>query len=530
MVTQIVVYLSLLLQIVAMGFAISLFKRTKFNAAWILISTGFFLMAIYRAIELVPSMHRGESEELYQTKVWLSFVISLAFAIGAFYIRKVFQFLRRLDGIRSETEKRVLSAVIRTEEQERQRFAKELHDGLGPLLSVIKMLLSGFEEKNSSEVNDKIKGNLKQAVDEAITSVREISANISPHILNNFGLKDATESFIRKLRPAEGISINFKTNIDNRRFIYNVEVIMYRVICELINNTLRHANASKISIDLQLQGDVLYLEYEDNGMGFDVKQAESDGGMGLSNMQYRLNSGNGDIKISSESGRGMIARAFKSCFMDKLRIYLVDDHKLFREGLKLLLSTQDFVRHIYEASNGREFIENLSFVDCDVVLMDIEMPEMNGIDATIEAMKMKPNLKIIVLSMYGDEQYYYKMIDAGAKGFLLKNSGIDKVVTAIQKVAEGESFFSEELLVNILNNMRDNKSETPETVDNDISERELEILYHVCKGLSNQEIADELFISKRTVDKHRANLLSKTGCRNTAALVMYAIKNNIIEI
>ena len=121
--------------------------------------------------------------------------------------------------------------------------------------------------------------------------------------------------------------------------------------------------------------------------------------------------------------------------MDKLTIYLVDDHKLFREGLKLLLSTQDFVRHIYEASNGREFIENLSFVDCDVVLMDIEMPEMNGIDATIEAMKMKPNLKIIVLSMYGDEQYYYKMIDAGAKGFLLKNSGIDKVVTAIQKVA-----------------------------------------------------------------------------------------------
>ena len=216
--------------------------------------------------------------------------------------------------------------------------------------------------------------------------------------------------------------------------------------------------------------------------------------------------------------------------MDKLRIYLVDDHKLFREGLKLLLSTQDFVRQIYEASSGREFIEKLSFVDCDVVLMDIEMPGMNGIDATIEAMKMKPGLKIIVLSMYGDEQYYYKMIDAGAKGFLLKNSGIDKVVTAIQKVAEGESFFSEELLVNILNNMRDNKNEAPEIADNDISERELEILYHVCRGLSNQEIADELFISKRTVDKHRANLLSKTGCRNTAALVMYAIKNNIIEI
>ena len=132
--------------------------------------------------------------------------------------------------------------------------------------------------------------------------------------------------------------------------------------------------------------------------------------------------------------------------------------------------------------------------------------------------------------MYGDEQYYYKMIDAGAKGFLLKNSGIDKVVAAIQKVAAGESFFSEELLVNILNNMRDNKADTAGAADNDISDRELEILYQVCLGLSNQEIADKLFISKRTVDKHRANLLSKTGCKNTAALVMYAIKNKIIEI
>ena len=216
--------------------------------------------------------------------------------------------------------------------------------------------------------------------------------------------------------------------------------------------------------------------------------------------------------------------------MQKLKIYLVDDHKLFREGLKLLLSTQDFVHHIYEASNGREFIESLSLVDCDVVLMDIEMPEMNGIEATREALRLHPDLKIIVLSMYGDEQYYYKMIDAGAKGFMLKNTGIENVITAIKKVAAGENFFSEELLFSILNNMRDsNKTET-ESPDSEISEREMEILYHVCKGKSNQEIADELFISKRTVDKHRANLLSKTGCRNTAALVMYAIKNNIIEI
>ena len=296
-----------------MGIAISLFKRTKFNSAWILISAGFFLLTIYRVIELFPAIHVGDLEKTYKVQVWLSFIISLAFAIGVFYIRKLFQFLRRVDNLRNEMEKRVLSAMIRTEEKERQRFAKELHDGLGPLLSVIKMLLSGFERNNAPEVNEKIKDNLKQAVDEAIESVREISANISPHILNNFGLRDAISSFVKKLRLDERMRIRFDTNLEKQRFPYNVEVIMYRVVCELLNNTLRHAGATEVGISLQSQDGTLYLEYTDNGMGFDVGQAEADGGMGLSNMQYRLQSGDGDIKIESEEGKGMRARAYIKC-------------------------------------------------------------------------------------------------------------------------------------------------------------------------------------------------------------------------
>ncbi|MDR1415277.1 MAG: response regulator transcription factor [Odoribacteraceae bacterium] len=211
-----------------------------------------------------------------------------------------------------------------------------------------------------------------------------------------------------------------------------------------------------------------------------------------------------------------------------MNIFIVDDHELFREGLKLLLTTRG--HRVIEAPDGRQFINALPETPCDIVLMDVEMPNMNGIEATINAMKIKPDIKIIVLSMYGEEQYYYDMIDAGAKGFMLKNSSIDKVFDAIEKVSNGDSYFSEELLVNLLDTMRVHKQDARDAPDNELSGREIEVLYNICLGLSNQEIADKLFISKRTVDKHRANLLSKTGSRNTASLIIHAIKNKTIRL
>lgn len=310
MVSIILEYISLFLQVAAAVIAISLFKRTKFNSSWILISTGFLLMAVSRVFELWPTIYPEMEDQMQIVQRWLAFIISLVLLIGVFYIRKIFQFMRRVDEIRRESEKRVLAAIIKTEEQERQRFAKELHDGLGPLLSVIKMLVSGSETNNDPAVNEKIRLNLRQAVDEAITGVRDISANISPHILNNFGLKDAVEAFIKRLRQSENFRIYYTTNLGNQRFGYNVEVVLYRVICELINNTLRHAVATRMTIDLQLEDGVLYLEYTDNGIGFDVAGVSAHVGMGLANMRYRLQSGNGDIEIVSEHGKGMRANAY----------------------------------------------------------------------------------------------------------------------------------------------------------------------------------------------------------------------------
>ena len=210
-----------------------------------------------------------------------------------------------------------------------------------------------------------------------------------------------------------------------------------------------------------------------------------------------------------------------------MKILLVDDHNLFRNGLKMLLDTLPGYEVTGEASNGKEFLELIHKKQFDIIFLDIEMPYINGIDAAKQANEMNSDLKIIALSMYGEEEYFDQMVNAGVKGFLLKNSNLQEVKTAIDTVMAGGNYFSQELMFNLLRNYKIGKEQ--KDAECELSDREIEILLLISEGLSNQEIGDRLFISKRTVEKHRANIMDKTNCKNTAGLVMYAIKNQLIE-
>ena len=213
--------------------------------------------------------------------------------------------------------------------------------------------------------------------------------------------------------------------------------------------------------------------------------------------------------------------------MEKIKIALADDHQLFRNGLKILLGSFNEFEVVAEASNGKELQKALENCHADIVLMDISMPEMDGVEATGILSREMPGTRVIALSMYGEEEYYYRMVEAGAKGFILKDSDITDVHDAIIAVHKGGNYFSQELLYHVINRIKNREQEVKSS---SLSKREKEILLKICEGLSNHEIADSLFISKRTVDKHRANLLAKTGSKNTASLILYAIKNRLIEI
>ena len=214
--------------------------------------------------------------------------------------------------------------------------------------------------------------------------------------------------------------------------------------------------------------------------------------------------------------------------MKKLNVYLVDDHSLFREGLKLLLSKWELIDNIYEAENGQQFVNDLKQHPADIALLDIEMPVMNGIRATQLAREIQPGIRIIALSMYSDEDYYTSMIESGADGFLLKNSKFSIVKQAIEDVASGKNYFSHEIIQLLVRYISLEK--TDKKSSRKITEREIEVLNYVCQGFSNGEIAEKLQISKRTVDKHRQNLLDKTNSKNVVALALYAIKNGYYPI
>ncbi|MDR2885161.1 MAG: histidine kinase [Rikenellaceae bacterium] len=307
MVLQILLIISIALQLVAAVTAISLTRMTRYNLSWILFTIAFTAMCFLRLGEYAQVVLGKEWRLPPDFFVWIGVLTSLCFAVGVFYVKKIFNLINRLDSQRRLTEKRILNTVVRTEEKERMRFAKELHDGLGPLLSSAKMSLSALAHEGQSKENLEIIGNMNYVMEEAIRSLREISNNLSPHVLNDFGLRRGVENFIGKSLASGTMKIDFRTNLQGERFDTDVEVILYRVICELINNSLKHSGGQHVAISLVYADQVLLLDYSDDGRGFNP-QAVMDIGMGLQNINSRINSLKGSVQITSAKGEGMHAR------------------------------------------------------------------------------------------------------------------------------------------------------------------------------------------------------------------------------
>ncbi len=216
--------------------------------------------------------------------------------------------------------------------------------------------------------------------------------------------------------------------------------------------------------------------------------------------------------------------------MSITRILIADDHGIVRKGIRFLLETQDDLRVIGEASDGREAVRLAEELEPDVVIMDIAMPHLSGIEATEQIIRRTPAIGVIVLSMHSDEAYLVRTLAAGAKGYLLKDSAEDDLIRAVRTVAQGRPFFSpaisQALLEDYLRNLQQRGLQDSYDL---LTQREKEVLQLLAEGKSNKEVATMLNLSVYTVETHRANLMQKLNLHNTAEIVLYAVRKKLIS-
>lgn len=285
--------------------AIRLTKKTKYNFAWMLITIGLASLLIRRIVEFIPLASDIRPMEFRLLYVWIGAVASMFFALGVILIRRIFSYMNKVESERRKTENQMLASVIAAEESERRRLSQELHDGLGPIMSSIKMSISAIQRETENPHQKKIAENINLMVQEAIKSVKDISANLSPHMLTNLGLEKALSNFVKKINASGDITFKLSTNSSDTRLDGKIETIIYRVACELINNTIKHADANQASIKLNIENTHLTLNYKDDGYGFDLDQVlKHREGMGISNIYSRIASLNGSIDIISNIGLG----------------------------------------------------------------------------------------------------------------------------------------------------------------------------------------------------------------------------------
>ena len=210
-----------------------------------------------------------------------------------------------------------------------------------------------------------------------------------------------------------------------------------------------------------------------------------------------------------------------------INVLITDDHQLVREGIRLMVDGKEDITVIGEAANGQEALDFIGDKEADIVLLDLNMPVMNGIDACKAIKKKYPGIKVIILSMISESKIVQNLMKYGANGYLLKNSGQDEILEAIQKVYAGENHFDQEI-IDIILNPSTSVQVKDENLHPSLSRREKEILQLIIEEHTTSEIAEKLFISFGTVESHRRNMISKLGVRNTAGLVSAAYKFELL--
>ena len=355
----------------------------------------------------------------------------------------------------SEKQLRSLSTqLLRAQETERKRISRELHDELGQSLLVMKLRLDFIEENllsHQTELKRECEDGV-QYIDQVIENIRRLSRDLSPAILEDFGLSAALRWLINNFAKRYNMKVMMDmTDIDSLLPPHS-HIVVYRTVQEVLTNIGKHSQAKNVSISISENTDSISFSIVDDGIGFDeglidAKDLEARG-LGLETMKGRCQMVGGVLKIWTKEGEGtritlsVPVEARSNAIMASYSIILADDHVLVRQGLRRILEGTDDLEVVGEANDGLELLQLLKHVTPQMVILDIFMPNLRGIEAITEIKTMHPDVKILILTMHRDKEYLYLALSAGAKGYLLKEDAAKELFSAIAEVRQGKTYIS----------------------------------------------------------------------------------------
>jgi len=455
--------------------------------------------------------------------------------------------------VRSESQLRLLSQrILEVQEEERARIARELHDQLGQELVALKIEAVVLMEElaKSPRLRERARGVL-DLIDRLDMTAHRIAVSIRPEILDKLGLVKAIQWYAEDFERRSGISCPVEAPNDEVVLPKAVSTCAYRILQEALVNVWKHSRASQAKIKVTSGHGMVNICVSDNGVGMDLRRLSEGTSLGLLGMRERASLVGGKITIRRNPGGGLrvgahlplsVAQtgigtsaelssaqtlASKPWSKSAIRVLLVDDHSLVRAGLRRVLEQAPDIRIIAEACDGREAVDKFQEVSPDVVVMDISMPELDGMEASKRILSLYPQARILMLTRFHEEQYAIRTLKAGCLGYLTKGSSTQQLHNAVRTVARGKRFLSEEGQDAV--NLQLLSSQSGFGLLESLSDREIQVLSLLAQGEGLKKVAVDLELSAKTVETYRARVLHKLHLRNDVDICQFAIQHGLID-
>ena len=425
------------------------------------------------------------------------------------------------------------------EERERDRIAAQLHDQVSQRLVLARMKVEALGRKQVIPHLEQAAEGVCDLLDQTIQDTRSLAAQIRPPLLAGAGLEAAVAWLGEELHEQYGLRLVLYDDHQPKTVEYDIRALIFQAIRELLINVAKHAAVFQAEVELRRGGDHLVVTVTDAGAGFDPRETlprkARSGGFGLANIRKKLESLGGTLRVESHPGGGTkatITMPLKKAEVavdspERLKILLVDDQSIVREGLRALVELEPDLVVVAEAGSGRSAIALARELRPHVVIMDLRMPEMNGIEATRAITTELPGVRVVAFSVESDRRFIVEALQAGASGYVLKDSSFSILASAIRTVAAGESYLGPRIAEVIIREYLQRVPEFETLCDESLTPREREILQLVAAGKSTKEIAFALDISGKTVDGLRHHLMTKLNLYSTAELTKYAIREGL---